>query len=205
VSRLPARAAGYLTFGCLNNFSKVSPQALAVWRVLLQNVPGSRLLLHAHPGCHRDRVRAFFAEGGIEPARIEFVGLQPLADYFRLYERIDIGLDPFPYNGGMTTCDALWMGVPVVSLAGKLAVGRAGLSILSSVGLPALAVYSAEEYLAVALGLTSDGDRLASLRAGLRPRMQQSPLTQAPRFARHVERVFRAMWKSMVRRMKDDG
>jgi predicted O-linked N-acetylglucosamine transferase (SPINDLY family) len=191
----PALAAGHVTFGCLNNFCKVTPPTLAAWRELLGAVPGSRLVLHAHPGAHRDRVRAFFAEGGVEPARVEFVGRAAHADYFRYYERIDIGLDPFPYAGGTTTCDALWMGVPVVSLVGRTAVARAGLSILSNAGLPELAAHTREEYLGIAAGLAADLPRLAALRAGLRARLESSPLTDAPRFARGVEGAFRAMWR----------
>src|SRR5205823_13738946 len=117
--------------GCLNNFSKVTPPTLAAWRSILQAVPDARLLLHAHAGPHQDRVRAFFAEGDVAPERVTFVGYTSFIEYLRLYEQIDLGLDPFPYGGGTTTCDALWMGVPVVSWAGPIPVGRAGLSILS--------------------------------------------------------------------------
>ena len=125
--------------------------------------------------------------------------IAPLAEYFRLYDRIDIGLDPFPYAGGTTTCDALWMGVPVVSLAGQTAVGRAGLSILSNVGLPELVARTPEEYVRIAAGLAGDLPRLADLRAGLRDRLQRSPLTDARASPEHVEAAFRAMWRRWVR------
>lgn len=194
VAPTPALAAGRVTFGCLNNYCKATPPALDAWRALLRAVPGSRLLLHAQPGAHRQRAHAFFADGGVDPGRVEFVGFSPLADYFRLYDRIDVGLDPFPYCGGTTTCDALWMGVPVVSLAGATAVSRAGLSILTNAGLPELVARTPDEYVGIAAALAGDLPRLAALRSGLRERLLRSPLTDAPRFARHLEAAFRRMW-----------
>jgi len=186
---------GGVTFGCLNNFCKVSRPAIDAWCRLLCAVPQSRLLLHAHPGSHRDRLKAIAAEHSIEPGRIEFSGYLPTADYFGLYQQIDVALDPFPYCGGTTTCDALWMGVPVVTLAGRTAVGRGGVSILSSMGLTELIAQDADAYVRVAAGLARDLPRLAKLRSTLRERMLASPLTDAPRFARHVEGAFRQMWR----------
>jgi protein O-GlcNAc transferase len=191
---VPARAAGYTTFACLNNFCKVTPVTLALWQELMQKVPGSRLLLHAHAGSHRERVRQFFAAGGVAAERIDFVGTLMLQEYFALYHRVDVGLDPFPYGGGTTTLDALWMGVPVVSQAGNTAVSRAGRSILSNAGLPELVAPTPEEYVSIATGLAADVARLAELRAGMRPRLQCSPLTDAARFARHIEAAYRKMW-----------
>ncbi len=118
-----------------------------------------------------------------------------MAEYFNVYQRIDVALDPFPYGGGTTTCDALWMGVPVVSLAGQTAVGRGGLSILSNLGLPELVAHDAEQYVRIAEGLANDLPRLSNLRATLRQRMQDSPLMDAPRFARNVEAAYREMWR----------
>src|SRR5262249_40223898 len=149
---------------------KVTRPTLTAWRMLLQAVPESRLLLHAHTGAQHKRVSAFFAEQDVDPMRIEFVGHRLLHDYFGLYGRIDIGLDPFPYGGGTTTCDALWMGVPVISLAGRTAVGRSGLSILSNVGLPELVAHSPEEYVRKAAALAADLPWLTAVRAGLRSR-----------------------------------
>ena len=124
-----------------------------------------------------------------------FVAMLPPADYFQAYEGIDVVLDPFPYGGGTTTCDALWMGVPVVSLAGQTAVGRSGLSILSNVGLAELVARDAGEYVRLAAALSDDLFRLGELRRTLRQRMQASALMDAPRFARHVEAAFSAMWR----------
>ncbi len=119
VNNLPALGAGCVTFGCLNNFGKVTDQTLAAWLDLLQKMPDARLLLHAHAGNHRDRVRDLFAQRRIAPDRLTFADMVPVEKYYQLYHQIDIALDPFPYGGGTTSCDALWMGVPVVSLAGQ--------------------------------------------------------------------------------------
>src|SRR6185312_2500523 len=107
---LPARSNGFVTFGCLNNFSKVNPAVLSAWREVLANTPRSRLLVHSHHGSHRDRIVADYARAGIDAGRIEFIGAQPLARYFETYQRIDIALDPFPFPGATTTLDALWCG-----------------------------------------------------------------------------------------------
>jgi predicted O-linked N-acetylglucosamine transferase (SPINDLY family) len=192
---LPAVAQGHITFGCLNNFCKVSAPALAAWARLLRAVPNSQLLLHAHEGSHRQRLQERLAREGIEAHRVEFAGFMPIDQYFALYQRIDLALDTFPYGGGTTTCDALWMGVPVVSLAGQTAVGRGGLSLLSNIGLRELVAWSEEEYVGIAAALAGDLPRLSNLRATLRRRMEQSPLMDAPRFARGVEAAYRQMWR----------
>ena len=165
------------------------------------------MLLHAHAGSHRDRVAGFFAEQNIAPTRLHFVSGLPTQEYFGTYQQIDVALDPFPYGGGTTTCDALWMGVPVVSLAGQTAVGRGGVSILSNVGLPELVAADTEEYLGIAVGLAQDLSRLSRLRATLRNRMQASPLMDAPRFARNVEAAYREMWRRWCGNpgMRDEG
>jgi predicted O-linked N-acetylglucosamine transferase (SPINDLY family) len=195
VNTLPALLAGHVTFGCLNNFCKMTTPTLVAWSRLLKAAPGSRLVLHADPGGHRDRVREFFTQEDVSPERVSFAPTLPIADYFRLYERIDAALDPFPYGGGTTTCDALWMGVPVVSLAGATAVGRSGLSILSNLGLSKLVAHDSEQYVRIAVELTSDLPRLSALRATLRQRMQDSSLMDAPRFARNIEAAYRTMWQ----------
>jgi predicted O-linked N-acetylglucosamine transferase (SPINDLY family) len=153
------------------------------------------LLLHCHAGSPRDAVQRLFDQRGIASNRLTFVGVLPTEQYFELYRQIDLALDPFPYCGGTTTCDALWMGVPVVSLAGRTAVGRGGLSILSNVGLPELVARDTEQYVQIAAHLAADRPRLADLRATLRQRMQESPLMDAPRFARNVEATYREMWR----------
>ncbi len=199
VGPLPVLQLGHITFGCLNNFCKVSEPTLAAWAKLLRAVPNSELLLHAYKGSHRQRLQARLERDGVVPKRVRFAGFMPAEKYFALYRQIDIALDTFPYGGGTTTCDALWMGVPVVSLVGKTAVGRGGLSILSNVGLPELAARSEQEYVAIAAALANDLPRLSRLRATLRHQMEQSPLMDAPRFARHVEAAYRQMWHTWCR------
>ena len=144
----PAAAVGYVAFGCLNNFAKVSPPALDLWAEILQRVPRSRLIVHAPPGRHLDAVRERFAGKGISPDRLEFVDKQPWPQYMQTYSRIDIALDPFPWGGGITTCEALWMGMPVVSLVGRTAVGRGGASILANIGMPELLARTPDQYVA---------------------------------------------------------
>ena len=195
VREAPALTIGTPTFGCLNDFAKVGPPTLAIWCRLLEAVPASRLLLHAPEASPRQRVRDFLSREGIDPERVSFVGRVPLADYLEIHHRIDIALDPFPFGGGRTTCDALWMGVPVVSLLGTTGVGRGGASILSNVGMPELLASSPEEYVRIAADLARDTLRLNELRLGLRQRMKRSPLMDERRFARSMESAFREMWR----------
>jgi predicted O-linked N-acetylglucosamine transferase (SPINDLY family) len=195
VGPLPAVAAGHVTFGCLNSVCKLNEATLDVWARVLNAVPTARLLLHAREATDRQRVQGEMVHRGIAPERLAFAAFAPLEEYFSIYGRIDVALDPFPYGGGTTTCDALWMGVPLVSLAGTTAVGRSGVSILSSVGLPELVVQDHEQYVRIAAHLAADLPRLADLRATLRGRMQRSPLMDAPRFARGVEAAYRNMWR----------
>ena len=191
----PVKATGYITFGCLNNFAKASP-ALDLWTEILQSVPQSRLIIHSHLGTHLNAVRERFKNKDIFPDRLEFLGRQPWPEYIQIHSRIDIALDPFPWGGGITTCDALWMGVPVVTLLGRTPVGRGGASILSNIGLPELIASTPEEYAQIATDLAKDFSRLAELRRTLRPRMQASPLMNAPRFARNIEAAYRQMWQT---------
>jgi predicted O-linked N-acetylglucosamine transferase (SPINDLY family) len=195
VGPLPAAQAGHVTFGCLNTFSKVTAPTLVTWAELLRQVPGSHLVLHASRGDHRRRLLEQFGAQGIDSDRITFVGKVPLEQYLEIYNQIDIGLDPFPYAGGTTTCDALWMGVPVVSLAGRIAVSRGGLSILSNVGMPELVAHDRDEYLRIAIKLAGDLARLSEVRSNLRDRMRTSPLMDGRRFAADVEAAYRQIWR----------
>jgi predicted O-linked N-acetylglucosamine transferase (SPINDLY family) len=195
VGPLPAIANGHVTFGCLNSFSKVSGMILEAWIQLLRQTPGSRLLLHSRQGSHRQRMQDRFRAAGVDPQRLEFVGFLPTPDYFRQYQRIDIALDTFPYAGGTTTCDALWMGVPVVTLAGQTAISRGGTSILSNLGLQGLVATSVDQYISLAGQLAADLPALAALRSGMRARMLGSPLMDAATFARDVEAAYRQMWR----------
>jgi protein O-GlcNAc transferase len=190
VNASPCAETGHITFGCLNNFCKINDAVLALWAKVLAAVPASRLLLHAPEGIARNRVLDH-----IDADRIEFVAKQPLAEYRRTYHRIDIALDPFPCGGGTTSCDALWMGVPVVTLRGRTTVGRAGVSILTNAGLPEMIAADPEQYVRITRDLAADRPRLADLRANLRQRLRNSPAMDAPRFARNIEAAYRLMWR----------
>jgi len=191
----PVETAGVITFGCLNNYCKVTSVTLTLWRDLMGAIENSRLILHAHEGRHRQTAIDYFAAGGISPDRIEFVGQIPFHQYLEQYNRIDIALDPFPYGGGTTTCDALYMGVPVVTLTGQTAVSRGGSSILSNLRHPELIASTRQQYLDIATSLASDRARLGRYRSTLRGEMEASPLMDGPAFARDVEAAFRSMWR----------
>jgi predicted O-linked N-acetylglucosamine transferase (SPINDLY family) len=192
---LPVLRNGYVTFGCLNNPCKLTPHTMRLWARVLGAVPESRLRLLAPEGRARDRIAAGLTLQGISAERVEFVAFRPRREYLRTYHEIDLALDTFPYNGHTTSLDALWMGVPVVTRVGTTPAARGGLSQLSNLGLRELAAYTDDDYVQAATALANDVDRLSALRAGLRARMQASPLMQAGRFARHIEQAYRAMWR----------
>jgi predicted O-linked N-acetylglucosamine transferase (SPINDLY family) len=196
VGPLPALRKGHITFGCFNNYSKVSPSVLTTWCDLLKRVPGSELVVFSREGAHRQRALDLVAEQGIGLARFRFVGPVVTAEYFKRYLEIDIALDPFPYPGGTTTCDALWMGVPVVSLSGRTAVSRGGVSILSNIGLQELIAKDRDQYISIAADLASNIPRLAQLRSTLREQMRRSPLMDGPQFTHDVEAAFRTIWRA---------
>jgi len=196
VSALPAQRAGVVTFGCLNNFCKINDPLLSLWAQILRQVESSRLLLLAPEGSHRLRTLERFRQEGIDSGRIEFVAHQSRQKYLETYHRIDLGLDTFPHNGHTTSLDSLWMGVPVVTRVGNRPVARAGWCQLSNLGLVELAGETAEQFVRLAMELAKDLPRLAQLRSTLRQRMQQSPLMDAPRFARSIEAAYRRMWRT---------
>jgi len=196
VNSLPLTENGFVTFGCLNTFIKVNDALLSLWARILRTIGGSRLLMLAPEGSARDRVLAQLGREGIDSGRVEFVAKQSRRDYLRTYHRIDIGLDTFPYNGHTTSLDSFWMGVPVITLVGPTALGRAGLSQLNNLGLPEFIARTPDEYVRIAAGLACDLPRLIELRRALRPRMEASPLMDAPRFARNIEAAYRQMWHS---------
>ena len=196
----PARQSGQVTFGCLNNPAKVSDEVLAVWSRGLAAVPGSRLLLRTGAGrSAEERIRDVLTARGIAPERLGFAG--PTATrfaYLEQYHAVDIALDPFPYNGVTTTCDALWMGVPVISQAGRMNVSRQGVRFLRTVGLDELLAETLEDYVRIATALAGDLARLADLRAGLRERMSGSPLLDAQRLARDLEAAYVGIWENRL-------
>jgi protein O-GlcNAc transferase len=195
VNALPSDEAGIITFGCLNNFIKVNDGVLRLWAKVLANVDRSRLLLLAPEGWARRRTLEVLQSHRVSSDRVEFVAHQPRDEYLKTYHRIDIGLDTFPYNGHTTSLDAFWMGVPVVTLVGQTAVGRAGWSQLWNLGLTDLAALNETQFVEIATSLAAAPARLRSLRQNLRPRMTQSPLTDPRRFARNLEAAYRHMWQ----------
>jgi len=200
VGPLPARAAGRVTFGSFNHAAKISDPRVELWSQVLLAVPGSRLLLKSAglgDAVPRRQLHDRFAGHGVGPDRLDMHARIPsLTKHLQLYHQVDIALDTFPYHGTTTTCEALWMGVPVVSLAGKHHASRVGVSLLSNVGLPELIAEDPQGYVRIAVGLAQDLPRLTALRRELRDRMAQSPLLDAGRFARNVEAAYRQMWRT---------
>jgi predicted O-linked N-acetylglucosamine transferase (SPINDLY family) len=172
---------------------------MALWAEILKAVPNSRLTLKYNglgDSALQKKVRATFAEHDIEPGRLDLLGYSPSQrEHLEHYNSIDIGLDTFPYNGTTTTCDALWMGVPVVTLAGKAHAGRVGVSQMTNLGLTDLIAHSPEEYVSIAVRLATDRERLAALRSELRSRLAASPLMNAPRLTSNLEQAYRTMWE----------
>jgi len=195
----PSETAGYVTFASFNNFAKTGPDVLAAWARILEAVPESRLLLKTAIFTDtraRREIGARLAEAGLPSGRVTLLARQPdRGDHLTLYGRADIALDTFPYNGTTTTCEALWMGVPVVTLAGDRHAGRVGASLLAGLGLADLVAADAEDYVAVAAALAENGARRAALRAGLRDRMAASALCDGPGFARRIEAAYRDIWR----------
>jgi protein O-GlcNAc transferase len=192
----PCLANKFVTFGCLNDFRKVNEPLLDRWAEILSLVDGSRLMMVCPEGTARQFVTERFGRRAIGSDRIQWVSRQSRMDYLRTYQQIDIALDTSPYCGGITTCDALWMGVPVVTLAGRTVVGRGGVSILSNVKLPELIARTPAEYVRIAVGPAGEVSRLQGLRRELRGRMEESPLMDGVGFARQMEVAYRTIWKA---------
>jgi predicted O-linked N-acetylglucosamine transferase (SPINDLY family) len=192
---LPAERDGIVTFGALNQFGKLREATMRNWAELLARVPNSRLLMVCPMGEARENTHRFFAAEGVPASRLELVAPGPWDEYIRLFHRMDIALDTFPFNGMTTTCHAMWMGVPVVTLAGAIPVARTGLSLLRTVGLAEWAAANEREYVEIATKWAGDIKALSDLRAGLRPRMQSSPLMDGRRFAEGLENAYRRMWR----------
>jgi protein O-GlcNAc transferase len=187
----PMAAGKGVTFGSFNNVQKLSTATVKLWARVLREVPGSRLLLKGvalSEQALRDDVMARFAAQGATSVEI-LPRAATTAAHLALYDRIDIGLDPTPYNGTTTTCEALWMGVPVITLAGETHASRVGASLLTAVGLPELIAADEDGYVRLASALAGDASRVGALRAGLRARMAGSPLCDGPGWCREFERV----------------
>lgn len=195
VGPLPARANGYVTFGSVNNFTKINARVLDTWARILNRVPNSRLTLRADmTESLRARLIATFTEYGIEASRLQLFNRAPRREYLEMIARSDIALDPFPFNGHTTTCDCLWQGVSVVTLSGETYVSRFGGSGLATLGLTQHIAHSIDEYVDIAVRLAEEVDALDALRGQLRGRMADSPLLDYAGFTRNLEAEYRQMW-----------
>lgn len=218
VAPAPFRRNGYITFGSFNRFSKVSDRVLEAWARILAAVQDSRLIICLPEGTVRQTVARFFSERGVAPERLfAYAKLQHDA-FWALHADVDIALDPFPFNGGTTTCETLWLGVPLVTCTGDSPeevqrrpahtgktgmhfparfASRMGYTFLNSLGLPELAAPNEDAYVEIAVALAKDRDRLEQLRLTLRSRMSSAPLTDELRFVKEVESAYRSMWQNV--------
>ncbi|MGA3066425.1 MAG: tetratricopeptide repeat protein [Tepidisphaeraceae bacterium] len=198
-SALPAMSRGHITFGSFNALGKMNDRILELWRQILHQVPRSRIMIK-NAGLQDDAVKREMLErfsiGGIESSRVDLRShVRTAAEHLKRYDEMDIALDTFPYHGTTTTCEAMWMGVPVVTLEGDRHASRVGVSLLANLNLTELVAKTPEEYVGIAVRLAGDLPRLSDLRAGLRARFKSSPLMDAAGFAREVEAQYRQVWQ----------
>lgn len=198
-AKLPALTNRQITFGSFNNLAKVTPEVIALWSAILEAVPDARMIMKSKPLADkntRQHIREMFVKNGVTAARVNLIGFtSTFAEHLELYNSVDIGLDTLPYNGVTTTCEALWMGVPVIVLAGGNHASRVGVSLLSNIGLTDLIAESTEAYLEKAVKLAGDLKCLEKLRTNLRSMMSDSPLMDAQGFTHALEEAFRKMWR----------
>jgi len=198
VGPLPAAAKGFVTFASFNLLPKTTAQIVAIWGRILQQVPDSRLILKNlgfDRPAPRARLRQQFSEHSIDPGRIVFQGRSPHAELLATYNEVDIALDTFPYNGGLTTCEALWMGVPVVTCPGETFASRHGLAHLTAAGIPETIATDFDDYVRIAVALARDRPRLSTLREGLRARVGVSALCDGHRFAQNFAALLHEVWR----------
>ena len=200
VGPLPALSSGCVTYGCFNNLAKIDEASIALWSTLLRDRGDRRLLLRTFalevPRV-RERLTARFEAHGIRPDQLILSPASPHPQLLDSYNAVDIALDPLAYSGGLTTLEALWMGVPVITLPGDRFCTRHSLAHLTAAGLTGLVAEDASGYLDRAEGLAADLDRLSSLRSKLRERMAASPLCDAAGFTRTLEAAYRRMWRDL--------
>lgn len=201
VNALPTLDRGHVTLGCFNNPAKITAQVIEVWARILRRLPAARLVLKFSGMTDEfamQKIGGGFAALGIDLGRLDFLDFSPYGEHLFDYRRIDLALDPFPFCGGATTCEALWMGVPVVTCPGQTFAGRHSLSYLSNVGLTETTAGDLDDYVARTVALASDLPRLAEIRANLRPQMAASPLCDGPRFAKNFITLMRQVWRAWV-------
>jgi len=199
VENLPALLAGHITFGSFNNFTKVTPEVFTLWSKVLNELPDSRLIMKGKSFFDKTTCQYainMFIERGVAPERITLLSSDPSPKHLASYNQVDIGLDTFPFNGAATTCEALWMGVPVITLAGTAYHSRTGVSLLSNIGLPELVAKTQDEYIEIAIHLATDIGKLQYFRKNLRNIMAQLPLCDIKRFIINLEKCYRQMWET---------
>jgi protein O-GlcNAc transferase len=205
---LPSRVTGAVTFGSLHKLEKLNPAVLDLWSAVLAEVPNSRLLLARNHlrGATAEYWRAEFVRRGIQPERVLIVAPEPVAmGHLRLYGRIDVAFDPFPWGGHTTACEALWMGVPTVTLLGERYAGRMVASVLGTVGLADLVAATPQDYRRIAATLAADVGRRVALRTGLRGQLLASPLCDGKAFTRGLEATYRQLWQRWCQRQQDQS
>jgi protein O-GlcNAc transferase len=193
----PVSRNGFVTFGCFNNIAKITSSVIETWCAVLRAVPRSRLILKTHQFDDVPTAAGFlrtFDRLGIDPARVETRGASPHRVFLANYNEIDVVLDPFPYSGGLTTCEALWMGVPTVTLPGEIFASRHSASHLSNAGYPEWLARDRDDYIAMAVTRAADAPGLAGLRETMRAKVRASPLCDAPRFGRALGMALRHAW-----------
>ena len=208
VSGLPALRNGYITFGCFQNMTKVSDAVLKVWAEVMRGLPDAKLRWQSKSFADATIVHAMqnrLQACGIAPERVSLLGKVTREAYLAGYAKVDMVLDSFPFTGGTTTCEALWMGVPTLTLAGNTLIARQGASMMSAAGLVDWVVNTPEQYIAQALHFAKDTAQLAKLRAGLRAQVQHSALMDGKRFAQHMEIALRNMWQSKAPALAKTG
>jgi protein O-GlcNAc transferase len=198
VTPLPATKSGVLTFGCLNNPAKISESCLNTWAKLLAAIPDARLVLLAgQSATGAQRLQSRFLEAGVQKDRLELVFRLPASEYFEAHQLLDMMLDPFPYNGGVTTCDALWMGVPVLTVAGGSYVSRQGAAIMTNVGLSEFIADTPQKLIDLGRMWSENKSWLADIRSSLRGQMSKSPVADPKLYLKALEAGYRKAWAAV--------
>lgn len=208
VDELPASRNNYVTFGCFNNISKINEKLLGAWAGILNSVPNSHLFLKTHGLSNKtlcQRIWSFFSGRSIDQKRIRLEGASPHNELLKAYNDVDIALDPWPYSGGLTTCEALIMGVPVITLPGPTFAGRHSATHLVNAGMPELVAHDWEQYQKLAIGLANDLDNLSIIRENLRAIVLQSPLCDEKRFGQSFSNAMRAIWQRYCAEKKPEA
>ncbi|HYV39602.1 MAG TPA: tetratricopeptide repeat protein [Gemmataceae bacterium] len=198
VNPLPAKQAGHITFGSMHNVPRLNGQVLDLWCALLRAMPSARLVIFRNSlqGKSRESIHRQLLERGMDPARFDLLfSIKGLSSWLDMYNRFDISLDTFPWSGHTTTCESLWMGVPMVTLRGTRHAGRMVSSVLTQVGLTDWIAETPEQYVEIAMRMGQDVDKLAEMRASLRERVGNSPLCDGKNFTPTVEAVYREIWQ----------